>query len=96
MTEDNTALDRPIRLKRLRMRAWRRGMKEMDLILGGFVDREGPSLTDAELAALETLMNRQDQQLFLWASGAIAPPPDVEQSERDIMDRIMKEFQSSQ
>ena len=27
-----------VRLKRLRIRAWRRGTKEMDLILGGYAD----------------------------------------------------------
>lgn len=27
-----------IRLRRLKMRSWRRGMKEMDLILGHFAD----------------------------------------------------------
>ncbi len=92
MTENNTALDRETRLKRLRMRAWRRGMKEMDLILGGFVDREGPTLTDADMDAMETLMNRQDQRLFLWASGAGTAPEDAEPAERAMMDRIRDGF----
>ena len=29
---------REIRLRRLRLRSWRRGIREMDLILGGFAD----------------------------------------------------------
>ncbi len=89
MIENNIATDRDTRLKRLRMRAWRRGMKEMDIILGTFVDTEGPSLTDAELSSLETLMTRQDQQLFLWVSGASAPPVDARQDEEAILKRIV-------
>jgi len=92
MTEDNITLERPIRLKRLRMRAWRRGMKEMDMILGPFVDTKGESLTDAQLSALEILMDRQDQQLFLWVSGASAAPSDAEPTERDIVDIITSGF----
>ena len=41
------------RLKRLRLRSWRRGMKEMDLILGRFADRElaamGEGLSNAQI-----------------------------------------------
>jgi len=97
MPENNAALDRPVRLKRLRMRAWRRGMKEMDIILGTFVDTEGPSLSDGDLDALETLMNRQDQQLFRWVSGATAAPPDdAEEGECRIVDRIIASFQGIQ
>jgi len=93
MTENNIALDRPVRLKRLRMRAWRRGMKEMDIILGTFVDTEGPSLSDDELDALETLMDRQDQQLFRWISSASATPPDdARANERGIVERIIGSF----
>lgn len=89
MPENNAALDRPLRLKRLHMRAWRRGMKEMDIILGTFVDEQGQALSDTQLDALETLMNRQDQQLFSWVSGAAgAPPGDASAGERAIMARI--------
>ncbi len=90
MTENNIALDRPTRLKRLRMRAWRRGMKEMDLILGGFVDAHGASLDDEELTALELLMNRQDQQLFLWVTGAQDVADDTTEIECTMIARIVK------
>lgn len=93
MAENNATLDPTTRLKRLRMRAWRRGMKEMDLILGGFVDRDGKTLTDAEMTALETLMNRQDQQLFLWVSGAAGAPEDASAPEITMMARITDGFE---
>jgi len=93
MKENNAPLDRPVRLKRLRMRAWRRGMKEMDIILGGFVDTEGPSLSDARLDALETLMNRQDQQLFRWVSGdGDVAPEDADAGECAIVADIKDAF----
>ncbi|MDB4249433.1 succinate dehydrogenase assembly factor 2, partial [Amylibacter sp.] len=41
--------DHPTRLKRLRMRSWHRGIKEMDLILGGFADNEMSKLSIEEL-----------------------------------------------
>lgn len=62
------------RLKRVRMRAWRRGTKEMDLILGGFADRELAGLGTDDLDALEALMEENDQDLYRWISGAEAAP----------------------
>lgn len=62
------------RLKRLKVRAWRRGIKEMDLILGGFVDTHGPALSAAELDGLETLMEESDLDLYAWISGQETPP----------------------
>ncbi|MEM9043445.1 MAG: succinate dehydrogenase assembly factor 2 [Pseudomonadota bacterium] len=62
------------RLKRLRMRAWHRGTKEMDLILGGFVDSQAASLSEANLLALEKLMAENDNDLYLWVSGAQEKP----------------------
>ncbi len=63
------------RLKKLRMRSWRRGMKEMDLILGPFADS---SLTDLSVTALqdyEALLDENDQDLYLWVTGARPCPP---------------------
>ena len=57
------------------MRSWRRGMKEMDLILGGFADAMLSSLDGAALDAHEVLMAENDQDLYSWISGA-RPAPD--------------------
>lgn len=65
---------RDVRLKRLRMRAWHRGTKEMDLVLGTYADRVMPGLDDAALDRLEALMDLPDQELFSWISGAATPP----------------------
>ncbi|GGE39124.1 succinate dehydrogenase assembly factor 2 [Actibacterium pelagium] len=60
---------REIRIKRLRMRAWHRGMKEMDLLLGNFVDARIEGMTDAQIDHLEELMGEEDQDLYAWISG---------------------------
>jgi len=60
--------DQTVRLKRAKMRAWRRGMREMDLILGGFIDKFGASLTGEQLDAFELLLSRRDQDLYDWVS----------------------------
>lgn len=63
-----------IRLKRLSMRSWRRGMKEMDLILGPFADRGLSGLDSAALEAYESLLEENDQDLYRWVSGAAQTP----------------------
>lgn len=63
-----------IRLKRLKMRSWRRGMKEMDLILGGFSDDSLSKLSDPQLVIYERLLEENDQELYLWFSSHIDAP----------------------
>ena len=62
------------RLKRLSMRAHRRGTKEMDLILGGWADAHLAALPPDDLDALEALMEENDQDLYTWVTGQVPPP----------------------
>ena len=48
------------RLGRITFRAWRRGFREADLVLGPFVDQVGPSLDESELDSLEALLAEDD------------------------------------
>lgn len=64
------------RLKRLAMRSWRRGTKEMDMILGPYSDRELAGLSRTELDQFETLLAENDQDLYLWVTGKVTTPPD--------------------
>jgi antitoxin CptB len=68
MTED-------VRVKRLRIRSWRRGIKEMDLILGAFCDEELATLSEDEISLYETLLSENDHDLYQWVTGAASPPP---------------------
>lgn len=64
------------RLKRVRMRSWRRGIKEMDIILGEFADARLEELGADELDAYEAMLNENDQDLYKWVSGA-EPMPEI-------------------
>ena len=63
------------RLKRLRMRSWRRGTKEMDLVMGPWADAHLADLGDAALTLYDGLLEENDQDLALWVMGN-APLPD--------------------
>lgn len=62
------------RLKRLAMRSHRRGTKEMDLILGRYADDRLRSMDSAGLDVYEALLEENDQDLYQWVTGQVAPP----------------------
>lgn len=64
-----------IRLKRLRIRSWRRGTKEMDLILGSWADRRLAALDGATLALYDALLEENDHDLYQWVTGGAEAPP---------------------
>ena len=68
--------DHESRLKRIVMRSWRRGTREMDLILGPFAEAELAAMDADSLDAYERLLEENDQDLYLWVSGAL-PCPEV-------------------
>jgi antitoxin CptB len=61
--------DIAIRRRRLRYRAWHRGTKEMDLVLGPFADAFVEGYGPAELDRLEALMDEEDTDLLKWVMG---------------------------
>ncbi|MFY0690970.1 MAG: succinate dehydrogenase assembly factor 2 [Paracoccaceae bacterium] len=65
---------REIKIKRLRMRSWRRGIKEMDLILGGFADNGLSDLSDSDLDLYDRMLAENDHDLYQWASGQCEAP----------------------
>ncbi|CAN5163156.1 succinate dehydrogenase assembly factor 2 [soil metagenome] len=70
MTETNLSPRR----KRILWRAMHRGMKEMDLLLGGFAVRRLPSLTESELDELEAVIDLPDPELLSWIKGETPVP----------------------
>ncbi|MEQ8481479.1 MAG: succinate dehydrogenase assembly factor 2 [Hoeflea sp.] len=62
------------RRRRILVRAWRRGIREMDLVIGGFADAEIASLDDDELDQFEALMAEDDGDLLKWVTGEQATP----------------------
>ena len=67
-------MDHDIRLKRLRFRAWHRGTREADLMIGGFFDAHGQGWNDEEIAWFETFLEEQDVDIMAWAMGTLSCP----------------------
>ena len=70
--------NRPIgdadRRKRLRFRAWRRGFKEADLIMGRFAEAHLDTLAPAELDEFERLLDAPDTEVYAWLCGRAEVP----------------------
>jgi antitoxin CptB len=58
-----------LRRRKLLFRSWHRGTKEMDLVMGRFVDAVLMDLDDAELSELEGWIDLPDPQLYAWVIG---------------------------
>jgi antitoxin CptB len=82
MTQDDT------RLRRLKFRAWHRGFREADLILGPFADKYAHTLTDAQLNEIEALLEQPDHDIYEWIVERAPTPPEFD---GDIMNMI-KQF----
>src|SRR5467141_775735 len=63
-----------VRRRKLLFRAWHRGMRELDLIMGRFADAAIAQLTDAELAQFERLIEVPDRDVLAWVTGEIDVP----------------------
>ena len=67
-------MNRETRHKRLRFRAWHRGTKEADLLIGGFLDAHGAGFDEAETAWFEALLEEEDVEIMAWAIGTARVP----------------------
>lgn len=72
------------RIKRMKMRSMRRGIKEMDIILSSFADTELDKLSPEDLDLYDALLSEPDLDMYQWVSGQ-APTPEVY---LDLMTRI--------
>lgn len=62
------------RLKRLQFRAWHRGTREADYMIGCFFDRFHGDWNEAEIAWFEALLDEDDVEIMAWALGTQACP----------------------
>ena len=62
------------RRRRILFRAWHRGTREMDLLMGRFADSELKGLSESELDDLELLLEAPDRDVFSWLTGELATP----------------------
>jgi antitoxin CptB len=73
-----TSADLDPRRRRILFRAWHRGIREMDLVMGSFADAEIARLDERELDEFERLMARADADLIKWVTGEREVPTDVD------------------
>lgn len=71
-TRSSEGLD--VRRRQLLFRSWHRGMREMDLIMGRFVDTAIVDFSEDELAQFEQLIDVPDRELLAWITGEAAVP----------------------
>ncbi len=62
------------RLKRMDLRARRRGTKEMDLVLGNFARDRLAGMDEAALDRFDRFLEEGDTDLWSWITGQVAPP----------------------
>ena len=59
------------RMARARFRAWHRGTREADFMIGGFFDKHHAAWSEADLAWFEALLDEDEVDVLAWRS---APP----------------------
>jgi antitoxin CptB len=71
---NRTSADLEPRRKKTLFRAWHRGMREMDLIMGRFADAEIGTMSEPDLVDFEALIEVIDRDLLTWITGEVATP----------------------
>jgi antitoxin CptB len=67
-----------VRRRKLLFRAWRRGVREMDLIVGRFADAYIERFDDRALDDFERLIEAPNADLYNWVVAAESIPPDYD------------------
>ncbi len=81
-------MNREDRLKRLRFRAWHRGTREADYMMGCFFDRFHAGWDDVSLDWYEALLNQEDADILGWVMGSIPVPAQWQDPMMERMQRI--------
>ncbi|SDW58320.1 antitoxin CptB [Ruegeria halocynthiae] len=81
---------RDTRIKRMKMRSMRRGIKEMDLILTAYADRNLSSMDEDGLNTFDALLHENDQDLYQWVTGQASPPAPLADLIADIAQTFQK------
>ncbi|MGH1577520.1 succinate dehydrogenase assembly factor 2 [Planktotalea sp.] len=77
------------RIKRLKMRSMRRGIKEMDIILSAYADATLPSMSEEQITLYDSLLDENDQDLYSWVTGQTPSPAQFQ----ELLSEISQTFQ---
>lgn len=76
------------RLRRLKFRAWHRGTREADYMIGCFFDRYHAGWSEAEIDLFERMVEEDDVDIMAWALGTQSVPPEYAGPMMDAMIRL--------
>src|SRR5437016_1895617 len=79
-----------LRRRKLLFRAWHRGMREMDLIMGRFADSVIDTLNERELEEFKRLIEMPDREVLAWITGECEVP----QAMNSVLLRQLLQFHS--
>jgi len=77
----------PPRLARLRFRAWHRGTREADYMIGCFFDRFHAHWSEDDVVLFERIIEEEDVDIMGWALGTISIPSEYR---GPLLDRMMR------
>lgn len=81
-------MDRDHILKRLGFRAWHRGTREADYLIGGFFDAHSAGWSDDDLLWFQRLLDEDDVDVMAWAIGTQPTPEAFEGAMMEAMRRL--------
>ena len=75
-------------LRALKWRAWHRGTREADMMIGGFYDAHHASWNEQEATWFAGLLEEQDVDIMGWAIGSLPVPPAFEGPMMDALRKL--------
>lgn len=76
------------RLRRLKFRAWHRGTREADYMIGCYFDRFHAAWDEVQVAWFEALIEEEDVDIMGWALGTISVPEAYQGAMMDAMRKL--------
>lgn len=76
------------RLRRIRFRAWHRGTREADYMIGGFFDRYHADWVEADIVWFEALLDEDDVDVMAWALQTQPVPERFQSAQMQRMQRL--------
>lgn len=75
------------RRRKLRFRAWRRGFRELDLLMGSFADLHLETFSEDEVDEFERLLEVSDWEIYGWLTETNEIP---DHQRGPVLDRMCK------
>ncbi len=75
-------------LRALKWRAWHRGTKEADLMIGGYYDAHHATWNQAQTTWFAELLAEQDVDIMAWGLGTLPVPPRFEDPMMDAFQKL--------